>query len=181
MQSSLDKASYVVEINREAVANVLESVLCRESQSLPFIFDAIPTLESFSMGIRMRVVEAFRIFHFKPGVVLLEEGKIPELVYLIASGDVKLIAEYNPLHYVPEKGKQTEDGSELQFKKGAIGTFCRSTINSLITLLSNGSWLGEEAMYYSLPLRYTAVASSNVEAIGLTAEEFNSLIPEEAL
>ena len=51
----------------------------------------------------------------------------------------------------------------------------------MILILSSGSWLGEEAVFYSLPLKYTAVAATQVEAIGLTAEDFNSLIPEEAL
>ena len=101
------------------------------------------------MGIRLRVVEAFRLFHFKPGVVIFEEGIVPSHAFLIVRGDVKLIADYNPLYYVPSKGKRKEDGSELQFKKGAIGTYCKSTINSMILILSSGSWLGEEAIYYS--------------------------------
>ncbi|CAI2385170.1 unnamed protein product [Moneuplotes crassus] len=137
-----------------------------ERDVMIFLSKAIPSLGSYCLSTKMKVVDNFTPKYYKGGEIICKEGDELGHIMVILQGECEIL-------------KNNPEAKTYRGESG-LGFLSESLINNKIWTVSSNHWIGGESVFYNKPLAYSVRSLSIVRLLICSREKINS-IPKDIL
>ncbi|TNV73816.1 hypothetical protein FGO68_gene16334 [Halteria grandinella] len=178
---TVDPKSFLIRLPYQKMVKIMNSFWRDYNAFAEFLYTYVPLLTNYTLKQKQKIMSCFHEEQFSPLQPIMRERTIPDHIYIVVSGQVRLVTSFNPFTQKYNKANKCEESTDQILLKNAngLGNISKTVSENNIGLMQSGQWLGEEIALMKVPLIYSAIATTDVKLLKVSVEDFQAKFPSE--